>query len=558
MTAFTPDRDCIGLNLSRKRVYAVAKDVDWRELVSTEFSRRRVLQGVGLLGALAGVSPLLAACGSSSSGKTLSTDELKISIGAQPNSLDADKVSVGADEYFALNVYEYLLSYDVNGKQIPAVAAEMPAMSSDGRVYTFKLRPNVKFHDGSTVTADDVKFSFERFVDPKMGNIFAYNLKQLDQVVIIDPSTVEIHLKQPDVAFLPLNGAARIVPKAYIEKVGDDGFGLSPIGTGPLKFVSSQVNKGFVLERFDDYWGAKPSFKKYTFSFIPDSTARVTTLKSGQAELISAIPSQQIASLKKESNLVIKTAVDGDDMHIKFNLQASQAGKPWMDQKVRQALDYAIDRDVILDKVLLGLGQKISFLQPFDPSYEAGVKAGLKPRAYDPDKAKSLLKEAGYAQGFEISFAGLADGRQPNSAELAQAVAGYWNDIGIKVDLKVLDYSAWISSLKHGTEYGVMYQIWGDSLNGPSQRFTGEYQTGGAYTLIDDPKLDQLLITASKSISPEEADTNYVTAAKYMNEIAYVLPMYATKGAYGMADTLDWTPWKGISQTRMSNAKPAS
>lgn len=517
-----------------------------------------MLQGVGLAGALAGISPFLAACDSASNGSAskISTDELKIAIGGQPNSLDADKFSVGADYYFVLNVYERLSDYDASGKQIPAIAAELPSVSSDGRVYTFKLRKDVKFHDGSPVTAEDVKFSYERFVDPKVANPFAFLLKKFDKAVIVDPSTIEIHLKEPDVGFLPTNACAWIVPKAYIEKVGDAEFAKAPIGTGPLKFVSHQLNKNFVLERFDDYWGDKPAFKLYTFNIIPDNTARVTALKSGQVQLISAIPPQQLKSLEKNLKLVIKSKLDGDDISIKINCLPNQAGKPWMDPKVRQALDLAINRDELLEKVLLGQAQKEAFFQPPNASFAAGEKAGIKPRKYDLDKARSLLKEAGFAKGFDLPFSGVVNGRLPNSSEVAQAIAGYWTELGINVDLKMHDYSAWISSIKPGTTFGAVFNMYGDSLNGPNARFSGMYRSGGTYTLINDAKLDQLLDAASASVGTDQIDANYVEVAKYLSEQAYVLPLFALKGSYGMAKGLDWAPWKSTTAIRASNAKP--
>lgn len=527
------------------------------EFVTARISRRRVLQGIGLAGALAGISPILAACGSGGAAENISSDELKVAIGGQPNSLDPHKYSVGADNYFILNVFEMLLDYGPDGKQRTAVAAETPTVSADGLVYTVKLNTAAKFHDGSPVTAEDVKFSYERAVDPKTANPYAFLLKRFDHVAIVDPATIEIHMSAPDAGFMAYGGYVYVVPKAYVEKVGDEEFGKAPIGTGPYKFVSRALNKNFILEKFDDYWGEKGTFKKAVFNIIPENTARVTALNSGQAHVISAIPPQKLKSLKSDSDVVVKNELDGDAIDIKFNCLPDQQGKPWMNVKVREALDYAINRDELLEKVMLGEGQAVSYFQATNATFDAGLKAGIKPREYDPDKAKKLLKEAGYAKGFELSFSGLVNGRIPNSAEISQAIAGYWGDVGVDVKLSMLDYSTWISSIKPGTTYGAVFNIYGDRMNGPTSRLSGMYRSDGTYALINDPELDELVDQSAVSIGDEQIDANYIKVAEYLMKTTYVLPLYSLKGSYGMAKGIAWTPWRGQPVVRAVNAKPA-
>ena len=215
-----------------------------------------------------------------------------------------DKAIAGTDAYFSDNIYETLLGHDVNGNLVPRVAQSY-SVSPDGKTFTFKLRPGVKFHDGTQVTPADVKFSFERYVAPATGNGFSFNLADMVGVDVVGADTVVIRLSAYDAGFIPAGGYASILPMKYIQAHGDAYFGKHPVATGPWKFRSFALNSNFVLDRFDDYYGEKPGYATAIFQIIPQDSTRVAALQTGQVDLIAQVPPQYIKTLSSTSGLVV-------------------------------------------------------------------------------------------------------------------------------------------------------------------------------------------------------------------------------------------------------------
>jgi peptide/nickel transport system substrate-binding protein len=522
------------------------------------FNRRSFLRKAGIGTAVFAAGGLLEACGASSSpSKGRSTVQtLRLAIGSQPQTLDVDKVIAGTDAYFTDNIYETLLGHDVNGNLIPKIAQSY-TVSPDGTTFTFKLRPGVKFHDGTPVTAADVKFSFERYVAPSTGNGFSFNLADMVGIDVPASDTVVIRLSAYDAGFIPGGGYASIVPMKYIQTHGDAYFGKHPVATGPWKFRSFALNSNFVLDRFDDYWGEKPGYATAIFEIIPEDSTRVAALQTGQVDLIAQVPPQYIKTLTSTSGIVVRQKLDGDSVNFKFNTLSSQAGKPWANVLVRQAMDYAIDRNAIIQAILMGGGEPDTAIQPTDAASPVAQAAGLRPRPYDPGKAKALLDQAGFGKGFSFPLASLTNGRLPASEEIVEAVAGYWKNVGINAQIATLSYDAWIDAIQRTTTYPVVFNLYGDSTGGPSSRLKDDYTTGQQYSLVSDPALDKLIQQAVTTVNPTQLQQNYVNVARYIQDKAYTADLFAVKGAYAMKNTVNWVPWSGVAATVMQNARPA-
>jgi peptide/nickel transport system substrate-binding protein len=524
------------------------------------FNRRSFLQRAGIGTAVFAAGGLLEACGASSvssGSKGRSTSQtLRIGIGSQPQTLDVDKAIAGTDTYFSDNLYETLIGHDINGNLAPKVAQSY-TVSPDGKTFTFKLRPGVKFHDGTPVTPEDVKFSFQRYVAPATGNGFSFNLADMVGVDVVGADTVVIRLSAYDAGFIPAGGYASILPMKYIQTHGEAYFGKHPIATGPWKFRSFALNSNFVLDRFDDYWGEKPGYATAIFQIIPEDSTRVAALQTGQVDLIAQVPPQYIKTLSSTSGIVVSQKLDGDSVNIKINTLPSQAGKPWANVLVRQAMDYAIDRDAIIQSVLLAGGQADTAIQPTDAAWSVAQAAGLKPRPYDPAKAKALLAQAGFGKGFSLSFASLANGRLPASEEIVEAVAGYWKDVGINAQVVTLAYDTWLDAIKSTSTYPAMFNLWGDSTGGPSSRMKFSYTSKQLYSLVADPALDKLVEQAVTTVNPTQLQQNYTNVARYVQAKAYTADLFAVKGAFAMKNSVDWTPWSGVAATVMQNARPA-
>lgn len=507
---------------------------------------------------------LLAACGSSDEEAVpaAGTDgaggaeksaggTLQVAIGSEPENLDPHKVRAGTDQYFMVNVFERLLDRDQDGSLVPGLATDH-SVSDDGTAFTFNLREDVRFHNGEEMTAEDVAYSFERYVDPELGNTFAYLLAKLDHVEVVDDHTVIVHLTEFDGSFLPGGGFASIVPKGYVEENGDDHFAENPVGTGPLKFVDRKIRQSFTLERFDDYWGEAPAFDRYEFQIASDANARVAAVRSGAADLISQVPPQNLEQLKNDPNLTVVSGYTAENVWLKFG---ALEGKPWEDPRVRQAMDFAIDKQAIIDQVLNGLGVPYIGVAPLSAGYD---RAEFEQRPFDPDRARDLLAEAGYADGFNFSIATPVNGRLPASEQTMQAVAGYLQDVGINANVEVMEYSQWIDHIK-ATPPAIegALGLHGDQTTyDPQFRMETQLICDGPYAHFCDPKVDELVADVGSTVDEEARQDAYLAAYEYVLDQAYEVPIYSSEQAFAMNEDICWEPVYGSPFVRAADAKP--
>src|SRR6516162_5740585 len=281
------------------------------------------------------------------------------------------------------------------GNMATPCLAESYAAAEDSLTYDFVIRPGVKFHNGEPVTAEDVKFSFERY----RGTSHDLLKNRVAAVETPDPRHVHFKLNKPWPDFLTFyasaTGAGWIVPKKYVEKVGDDGFKRAPIGAGPYKFVSFTPGVELVLEAFEQYWRKTPSIKRLVFKVIPDEATRLAALKRGEVDIVYSIRGELAEELQRTAGLTLKSAVVGSQW-LYFPDQWD-AKSPWHDQRVRQAANLAIDRNTINQALTLGRSRLTNNIIPESFEFYWEPPAPI----YDPAKAKQLLAEAGYSNGFD-------------------------------------------------------------------------------------------------------------------------------------------------------------
>ena len=283
------------------------------------------------------------------------------------------------------------------GNALTPSLAESWSQSKDGLTYEFVVRKNARFHDGTPVTADDVKFSFERYRGTAAGVLKA----RVARIDVVDPLRVRFVLKQPWADFItfyatPATGANWIVPKKYVEKVGDEGYKKAPIGAGPYKFVRFNPGIELVLEANEGYWRKTPSVKTLVFRVIPDESTRLAALKRGEVDVAYSITGALAEELQRTPGLTLAPTHFTFTVWISF-LDQWDAKSPWHDKRVRLAANHAIDRGAINQAAYLGKS-KLAF--NFVPSGMEYFWAP-KPYEYDPKKSKQLLKDAGYPNGFD-------------------------------------------------------------------------------------------------------------------------------------------------------------
>jgi peptide/nickel transport system substrate-binding protein len=354
---------------------------------------------------------------------------------------DPGEVSGQLTPFWVLYALHDALVKPMPGNMLSPSLAESWTVSRDQKVYEFKLREGVRFHNGDPFSAGDVKFSFHRAKGSKLLH------DKVREVQVIAPTYVRFVLHEPWPDFMTfygtiLSGAGWIVPKTYVERVGDDGFRRAPVGLGPYKFVSYTPGIELVMEANENYWRKMPAVKRLIFKTVPDSTTRLAMLKNGEIDIAYLLEAPQAQEVKRDPKLKLAFSGGIAIFYLDFFDQWDPKS-PWHDRRVRLAANYAIDRQALSEAETLGASRPAGNHVP--PTFEFALP--LEPYPYDPAKAKQLLAEAGYPNGFD---AGELHQLPPYFA-LGEAIAGYMQAVGIRLKMRVTErgtFFALISSKK--------------------------------------------------------------------------------------------------------------
>ena len=404
---------------------------------------------------------------------------LSIGIQNEPNTMDPQWNLLGSNTQAMRNQYDTLIGRDVNLQLVPSLALSWKVL--DETTWEFKLRPGVKFHDGSDFTAEDVKYTLAR-IPTLPGNPSAYIVytNQIKEVVVVDPHTVRF----------VTNGAAPLLPtnlsnvfmmskNTGAATPSDFNAGRAANGTGPFKLTSWSPGAPQLLSRNEAYWGEKPHWANLRILPIARDPARVAALLSGDVDFINRVPIADVPRLKTDAKMklfsgpsayvyMVYTEVGQDQPQgVKDNAGNPLAQNPWRNAKVREALSLAINRDALVDRVMEGLAVKMT--QPV-PEGMFGASPRIQPAAFSVERARALMAEAGFPQGFQAELSCPND-RFPNDAKICEAVAQQFSRIGLKIT--VASYpSAVFFSRRAKREFGLTMAGWG-SLTGEASYFFG-------------------------------------------------------------------------------------
>src|SRR5437868_10378740 len=362
------------------------------------------------------------------------------------------------------------------GQKMGSSLAESWEESEDGLSYQFKLRPGLQFHNGDRLTTEDVKFSFERY-----QGAGAQTLKDhVREIEIVDPLTVRFHLKAPWPDFMTFYGttataAGIVVPKKYLTEIGDDGFKKQPIGAGPYKFVSNKPGIEVELGAYPGYWRRVPNVKTLVMRSVPDATTRALMVKTGEADMAYALDGIDAEGLRGDPAVQIVPSKHASIFWIEFPDQWNPKS-PWHDIRLRQAVNYALDRQATNEAACMGLRPPAGVIVPRVMDFALQVE----PMPYDPDKAKQLLAEAGYPKGFDAGeFV-----PSPGFPTVADAVMNYLNAAGIRVHMRQMERAAFYADWAAKKLHGVFMVGAGNSGNAASRveafmQSKGPYAYGG-------------------------------------------------------------------------------
>jgi peptide/nickel transport system substrate-binding protein len=368
------------------------------------------------------------------------------------------------------------------GQSAAPSLAESWSVSKDGLVYEFVMRKGARFHNGDPVTAEDVKFSFERY----RGTASRTLKERVAAVDAPDPSRVRFRLKQPWPDFLTFytsaTGAGWIVPKKYVEKVGDEGFKKAPIGAGPYKFVSFTPGVELVVEAFDQYWRKTPAVKRLVFRVISDEATRLAALKRGEVDIVYSVRGELAEELQRTPGLTLKPAVIQGTFWVYFPDQWDRKS-PWHDRQLRLATSLAIDRPSINQALTLGHSRLTGSIIPSTFDFFSPPP----PPVFNAGRAKQLLAEAGYPNGFDAGeyFC------DSSYANLGEAVANNLQAVGIRVKLRPLERAAFFSGYSE-KKFKNLIQGSSGAFGNAATRLEAFVVNGGAYVYGSYPDLDGL------------------------------------------------------------------
>jgi peptide/nickel transport system substrate-binding protein len=485
----------------------------------------------GLMAAALGVS---AATLSASAAIAQESSSIVVAQAVDAYSMDPAKHSNFPTANILFQIYDGLVAQDENGEIVPALAVEWS--NPDDMTWRFKLRQGVKFHNGEAFNAEAVKASFDRALDPEFKAPYFSRISHIKAVEVVDEYTVDFKTEKPfPTMLLSLYEAsfpALIVPPAYSKKANGAEIAAKPIGTGPYRFVEWLKDERVVLEANPDYWGGKPAIEKVVFRPIAETRTRIAELTSGGVDIVVDVPPEDMLSLNRGDTKI--ATVSSDSLY--FLAFDTIRDTPLKDKRVRQAINYAVDVDAIQQALLNGMGTRIALTLPangfaYDPAW--------KPYAYDPKKAKTLLTEAGYPNGFEVPFM-TRKGRYMKDAEIVEATAGFLAKVGIKAKIQYLEPGVWGQvSEKKGRE-GITFPGW--SGRDPQLVWAPLLMTGQYQSYYSNPELDELLAAGASTIDPKARKEIYSKAAAIIKEEAPHLPMIQPPLIYGLDAKLNWTP----------------
>lgn len=388
------------------------------------------------------------------SSEPIAGGELTVAQGYLPKAIDpAFDTSLFASATYTY-VFDTLTVAGANGDLQPSLATEWKATSDT--TWEFKLRTDVKFHNGEPFNAAAAKFTIDRILDPDVGSAWVGRISSVTAVEAPSDDTLILTTAQP-VANLPQQMTVIfMVPPKYTEEQGLEGFGKAPVGTGPFSVSEWVVDDRLVLERNDDYWGGPAALDRVTLRMIPEESSRLAALETGEADIAFPISPDQADRVDALPETSLETSNLGQSLVVAF--RAVDTG-PISDPLVRQALNYAIDKQALIDTLMHGQGRLLDGQLATPETF--GFNPDLEPYPYDPDLARDMLADAGYPDGFDVVFQG-PTGRYTQDQAVGEAIAAQLGEVGVRTSYEVLESGTFISSWLDGT-IGPLY-LWGWNL----------------------------------------------------------------------------------------------
>ncbi len=430
------------------------------------------------------------------------------------------------------NIYDTLVHRNSEMKFEPGLATEWKALNET--TWELKLRKDVKFHNGDSFDAKDVKATIDRIIDPDEKSPRRGNLSAIQEVKIIDDYTVQLITSAPYPILPNRLASEHVISAEYLAEKGKEYLAKNPMGTGPYKFVKWVQQEETVLEANPDYWRGKPSIQQVIFRPVGEAATRIAQLQTGQADIIVNVPANQVSAIEKGADTAIATVPSVRVVYVAFQTQKDG----WTSNpKFREALAHAVDIDALIKNVLLGNGYKVA--TALTPQH-FGDNPKLKPYAYDPEKAKQLLKESGY-DGSPIRF-DTPNGRYAMDKEMAEAITGQLQKIGVNVKLQVNEWGNHVNLMTSKGQEGLYLLGWGNATWDADGTLAPLLTKEGAFSTHSSPTSDKLINEARTIMDPKAREAKYHEALQIIHDQYARLVNWQQKDVYGVSKRVEWQP----------------
>lgn len=447
-----------------------------------------------------------------SGGGTASGAVVHAAIGGEPDQLDPHRTSAYFSFQVLENVFDTLVEPDENLDMQPALA-ESWDVSEDQLVWTFQLRDDVVFHDGSELTAEDVVYSYTRIVDEELSN--AWRLSAVTEVRAADEHAVEIEVAQPTPNLLSALGGFKGLAIVQQENVESGDITTAPVGTGPFALTEYVSGDHITLEANADYWGGAPQVGGVEFRFISEASTALGALRAGEIQWTDVVPPQQVEGLEGDDALEIGVTPSSDYWYLALN----EDREPWDDVRVRQAIAYAIDREAIVQAVSYGTAEENQLAIPADSVWYSEYA----PYTHDIDEAERLLEEAG-ASGLTLDF--LATNEYPETVTAAQVIASDLEPLGIEVNIRQPDFSTWLDEQNSGN-FDILMMGWLGNID-PDDFYYAQHHSDGTSNAqgYSNEDVDALLDAGRTETDQDARYDLYAEAAQIIADEASYIYLY--------------------------------
>lgn len=453
----------------------------------------------------------------------------RIAVGIDPDTLDPIQITTTTVGNIIDYMVETLLVTDKEGDVQPNLATEWQ-VSDDGLQYTLKLREGVTLHDGTPLTAEVVKWNFDRLLDPDLRVPQRASFTSIESTEVVDDLTIRLNLSQP---YGPLLSALStttigIVSPASVDVEGNSYENVTePIGSGPYVFSDRVKGERIVLTRNENYWGELPYYSEVVFQIVPEAATRESLLLAGQVDMIILPPVSDLPALQQNPDVEVLLAPSNRIIFLSLN----NTDEALSDVRVRQALNYAVDKQTIIDSVLFGAAEIMD--APMAPNLFG--YCALQPYEYNPEKAKALLADAGY-EGLELDFIS-PTGRYVQDFQASQAIAGYLDEIGVKTSVSTMDWPSYVGAITTPPEENQLdlhFLGWAPGFLDASQQMVFydsafAVPNGLGTMFYGNPEVDELSQAAVRESDPEKRKELYCQAAQIVWEDAPLLFLWVQR-----------------------------